>query len=262
MQAVILAAGQGTRLRPLTDHRPKCLVEVQGKPLLQYQLEALSETGVRECIIVVGHRAEQVRHTFGMRFRDLALTYVENGIYGRTNNIYSLWLTRQEIHDDVLLLESDVIFEPELLADLIAVPHGSVAVVDRFLPPMNGTVILAQGDRASAMVLKVDQSPSFDYRPALKTVNIYKFAYRTMHDDLMPALGNHIARGLTDDYYEVTISRAIEDGTIRLHVLQTGPHAWAEVDTLEDLMDAEKMRYWPALGPAARRGGLARSSQA
>ena len=196
MQAVILAAGQGTRLGPVTDHCPKCLVEVQGKPILQYQLEALCEAGVRECVIVVGYRAAQVRSFFGARFRDVAITYVENEIFDRTNNIYSLWLARREITGDLLLLEGDLIFEPALLIDLLETPYENTAVVDRFQPFMNGTVILAHGNVASAMVLKLDQPPGFDYGAALKTVNIYKFSHRAVSDVLMPALGGYVPRVL------------------------------------------------------------------
>ncbi len=259
MQAVILAAGQGTRLRPLTDHCPKCLVEVQGKPMLQYQLEALSEAGLRECIIVVGHRADQVRERFGARFRNLAIRYVENALFDRTNNIYSLWLARHELTDDLLLLEGDLVFEPGLLVDLLDAPYENAAVVDRFEHYMNGTVILAHGDRASAMVLKRDQAPGFDYGPALKTVNIYKFSRRAVRDELMPALSNYIARGLTDHYYEMVISLAIAEGKLALYLVPTAQRAWAEVDTQEDLADAEAMRFWPALTmDAARSMPLAR----
>ena len=254
MQAVILAAGQGIRLRPLTDHCPKCLVEVGGKPILRYQLEALCETGVRECVIVVGHCAAQVRNVFGRRFRDLSITYVENAIFDSTNNIYSLWLARREITEDLLLLEGDLIFEPELLMDLFDVPYENVAVVDRFQPPMNGTVILAHGDVASAMVLKLDQSRGFDYGPALKTVNIYKFSHRFVCGELMPALGDYVSQGLTGHYYEVAIARAIAEGVMRLHVLRTGPHAWAEVDTVGDLVDAERVGFGLALSLGARAG--------
>ena len=254
MQAVILAAGQGTRLRPLTDHRPKCLVEVQGKPILQYQLEALCEAGVRECIIVIGYRAAQVRSAFGTRFRDLSITYVENDIFDSTNNIYSLWLARRELTEDLLLLEGDLIFESELLMDLFDLPYENVAVVDRFRPPMNGTVILAEGDRASAMVLKLDQSRGFDYGPALKTVNIYRFSHRAVHGELMPALGDYIAQGLTGHFYEVAIARAIAEGAMQLHVLRTGPRAWAEVDTVGDLVDAERMGFGLTLSLGARAG--------
>jgi choline kinase len=244
MQAVILAAGQGSRLRPLTDHRPKCLVKVQGKPILEYQLEALCAAGVRECVIVVGHLAAQVRNTIGRRYRNLSITYVENEIYDRTNNIYSLWLARTKITDDVLLLEGDLIFEPELLMDVLNAPYENVAVVDRFQSFMNGTVILARGNAAEAMVLKRKQSLGFDYRAALKTVNIYKFSYEAISDDLMPALGAYIAQGATDDYYEMAIADAIADQTMRMHVVRTGLRAWAEIDTVEELADTERMRRW------------------
>ena len=261
MQAVILAAGQGIRLRPLTDDCPKCLVEVHGKPILRYQLEALCDAGVRKCVIVVGYRAAQVRASFGTRFRDLSITYVENEIFDSTNNIYSLWLARREITEDLLLLEGDLIFEPELLMDLIDAPYENVAVVDRFQPPMNGTVILARGDVASAMVLKTDQPRGFDYGPALKTVNIYKFSHRAVSGELMPALGDYVSQGRTDHYYEMAIARAVAEGAIRLHVLRTGPRAWAEIDTQDDLVDAERMRFGLPAGLGGRAGaGLARGT--
>ena len=247
MQSIILAAGQGTRLRPLTDSCPKCLVEVRGKPILEYQLEALCEAGIRECIIVVGHRATQVRNAFGTRFRDLSIRYVDNGIFDRTNNIYSLWLARREITEDILLLEGDLVFEPDLLTDLRENPWENVAVVDRYQSFMNGTIIQANGDRASAMVLKQDQSPGFDYGSALKTVNIYKFSRQAVSNELMPALGAYISQGLTDHYYEMAISRAIADDAMRLHVLHVRSRAWAEIDTEEDLADAERMHFAPTL---------------
>jgi choline kinase len=253
MQAIILAAGQGTRLRPLTDSCPKCLVEVRGKPILEYQLEALCEAGIRECIIVVGHRARQVRDAFGIRFRDISIRYVENEIFDHTNNIYSLWLARREITEDLLLLEGDLIFESGLLTDLRQNPWENVAVVDRYQSFMNGTVIQAHGDQARVMVLKRDQTPGFDYGSALKTVNIYKFSYQAVCNELMPALGEYISQGLTDHYYEMAISRAIADGAIRLHVLHTGPRIWAEIDTEEDLADAERMDFAPTLRPDVPR---------
>ncbi len=254
MQAVILAAGQGTRLRPLTDRCPKCLVEVQGKPILQHQLEALSDAGLRECIIVVGYRAEQVRDYFGAHFRNLSITYVENEIFDRTNNIYSLWLARPRITEDLLLLEGDLVFDSGLLMDLLEVPNKNAAVVDRFQPFMNGTVVLTHGDRATAMVLGREQPRGFDYESALKTVNIYKFSHQAVSYVLMPALAAYVSQGQTDIFYEAAISSAIAEGTLQLEVLRTGPRAWGEIDTREDLVDAEKMRLSPALGLDLRSG--------
>jgi choline kinase len=222
--------------------------------MLAYQLEALHAAGVRDCVIVVGHRAAQVQAMAGTSYHGMAISYVENPIYDRTNNIYSLWLARGEVRDDVLLLEGDLIYDPALLTDLIDAPCSNAAVVDRFQPFMNGTVIMARGDRAEAMVLKRDQAEGFDFGSALKTVNIYKFCYDAMTEVLMPALGESIAQGLTGDYYEGAIAQAVADGRIRLNVLRTGPRVWAEIDTVEDLADAERLRFTPTLGAPARVG--------
>ena len=111
--------------------------------MLYYQLEALDGAGVRECVIVVGCCADLVRETIGARFGNVAISYVENEIHDRTNNIYSLWLARRSIVDDILLLEGDLVFEPGLLLDLLDAPYDNVAVVDQYNSTMNGTVIQA-----------------------------------------------------------------------------------------------------------------------
>ena len=108
MKAVILAAGMGTRLRPLTMSFPKCLVPVNSKPILEHQLEALLTAGVRDVILVVGYLSELVSGNYGIRYGDMNIHYVQNHMYDRTNNIYSLWLARQHLDNQVLLLEGDL----------------------------------------------------------------------------------------------------------------------------------------------------------
>ena len=249
MKAVILAAGQGTRLRPFTNECPKPLVCVQGKPMLHYQLEALDGAGVRECVIVVGCCADLIRDAIGARFGNVAISYVENELYDRTNNIYSLWLARRNIVDDILLLEGDLVFEPGLLLDLLDAPHDNVAVVDRYDPTMNGTVIQADGGLATAMVLNAEQLAGFDYGSALKTVNIYKLSGRAMRRQVMPYLDDYVAQGQTGHYYEIAFARAIADGSLRMHVLRTGPRWWTEIDSVDDLRHAETMTLTPTWRP-------------
>ncbi len=262
MQAVILAAGQGTRLRPFTNECPKPLVGVQGKPMLHYQLEALDGAGVRECVIVVGWCADLIREAIGPRFGNVAISYIENEIYDRTNNIYSLWLARRSIVDDILLLEGDLVFEPALLRDLLDTPYDNVAVVDRYDSTMNGTVIQAAGDLATAMVLKADQPPDFDYGSALKTVNIYKLSGRAVRRQVMPYLDEYIARGQTSYYYEIAFARAIADRSLRMHVLRTGPRWWTEIDNVDELRHAQTMTLLPTHRPrsglTAQRGPVGR----
>ncbi len=241
MKAVILAAGKGTRLRPLTDYLPKCLVPVNGKPILQYQLECLDRCGIDRCVIVVGYRDDQVRHHFGPRFRNVRITYVYNELFEHTNNIFSLWLARQELNDDMLLLEGDLVFEEDILRNLTQSPYPDVAVVAEFQPSMDGTIILADKGVVTSMVLKSEQGTGFDFRSALKTVNMYSFSQDTMRHRILPILDQYVAGQRTDQFYEVVLAQLIAQGDWRLAVLLTKNRRWAEIDTQEDLQQAEQL---------------------
>jgi len=256
MKAVILAAGQGTRLRPLTNHLPKCLVQVHRKPLLQYQLESLQQAGIQHCVIVVGYLGDMVQRHFGPKFGNVRITYVTNEIFNHTNNIYSLWVARQELNDDILLLEGDLLFEEGLLGDIIRSPYTDVAVVDRFNPSMNGTVILAQDGLSTSMILKTQQSADFDYRNALKTVNIYAFSRETLAQQFLPILDQYIDHGLTSEFYEAVISHLIARGDLQMAVHLTGNRMWTEIDTEDDLRQAERLFPDLPLGSYADSGGV------
>ena len=241
MKAVILAAGQGTRLRPLTNRVPKCLVRLHGKPIMQRQLESLDGAGFRECVVVVGYRGDQVEYQFGPRFRNLEMTYVNNERYEETNNLYSLWLARNLLDDDILLMESDLIFEDGLMNDLAQRTYPDIAVVDWFRPTMDGTVILAQEGLAESMALKSQQSEDFDYRYALKTVNIYSLSRETMVRRFLPELDRYVREGATNMFYEAVFSDLVSQGKLKMAVHVTGDRKWTEVDTVDDLREAEAM---------------------
>ena len=247
MKAVILAAGAGTRLRPLTDSRPKCLVDVHEKPILEHQLESLARAGIDSCVLVVGYLASQIRERFGSRFDGVDLSYVENERYAETNNLYSLWLAREALRDGIILIEGDLVFEIGLLDDLVRCDDPDVAVVDQYRPNMDGTVILARGHVAKAMVLKANQGPDFDYGSALKTVNIYKLSRDTMCNLVIPELAHYLNEKRTDQYYEVVFSDLIDRARLRLSVFETGTRKWLEVDTPEDLDAADRLFRAPSL---------------
>ena len=244
MKAVILAAGRGTRLRPLTDTMPKCLVQVHGKPLLQYQLECLDHAGIQHCVIVVGYLADQIQRQFGSRFRNVRITYVVNERFLETNNLYSLWLARHELDDDILLMEGDLLFEDDILRDLMDLDLANVAVVDQFQSFMDGTVILADEGWATSMVLKSEQSADFNYRSALKTVNIYALSRATMGRHFLPAMDRYVAEGVTGQFYEAIMAHLIAQGDLQLGVHLTGDRRWTEIDTEEDLRQAEGASPW------------------
>jgi choline kinase len=258
MKAIILAAGMGTRLRPITMFVPKCLVPVNSKPILERQLDALLLTGIRDVVLVVGHMAQLLADKYGTSYAGMNIHYVENRLYDRTNNIYSLWLARQHLCDQVLLLEGDLVFEPELLQRLTQTPEPNVAVVERFQPHMDGTVIQTNsrwGNSlwATRMVLKANQGNGFDYTSALKTVNIYKLSQEVLQDQIVPELDSYIAQERSDQYYEAVFAELISRDAMRLAVLDAAPNRWAEVDTLEDLQAAEKLFAREMLAPGKAR---------
>ncbi len=241
MKGLILSAGIGTRLHPLTRTQPKCLVHVAGRPMMEYQLDSLRRAGVESCTIVVGYMAEAVTGYFGSDYRGIALSYVKNTAYATTNNLYSLWLARAEFDDDILLLESDLVFDDSLVSELVQMDEQDVAVVDRFQQSMDGTVILANGSIATSMVLKADQGPRFDYGPALKTVNIYRLSRESMMGAILPKMEEFLQDGRADQYYEAVFANLIAAGQMNMAVMNTGDKKWAEIDTMGDLSDAEKL---------------------
>ena len=167
--------------------------------------------------------------------------YVENRLYDRTNNIYSLWLARRHLNSQALLLEGDLVFEPELLQRLTQTPEPDVAIVERFQPKMDGTVIQANGLWANRMVLKAYQGDDFDYSSALKTVNIYKLSQEVLEDQIVPELDSYVAQQQYNQYYEAVFADLISRDAMSLALLCAAPIRWAEVDTWEDLQAAEKL---------------------
>ena len=241
MKAIILAAGMGARLRPLTDNMPKCLVPVHGKPLLEYALDSLDRVGIEACVIVIGFCGDQIMHVAGERHGQLKMTYVDNPIFHETNNIYSFWLAHPEMNDDILLLEGDLLFDGGLIGDLIAEPNPNVAVVDPYQDHMDGTVIMAEQGLVNSMVLKAHQGEGFDYGHALKTVNIYKFSRTMLQDHFLPGVGSFSSAGRTDQYYEAVLADLIGRRGVEMAVQIARPRKWAEVDDVDDLRLAEQI---------------------
>jgi len=226
--------------------------------MMEYQLDSLKKAGIQDCTIVVGYMAESVRSYFGSSYRGISLSYVENKIYDKTNNLYSLWLAKDEFYDDMLLLEGDLVFDDGMVSELCLMDEENVAVVDQYRPAMDGTVILANGSFAKAMVLKSNQGLGFNYGFALKTVNIYRLSRRTLLNSVVPEMEDFLAKGHTDQYYEAVFASLIESNRMKMAVMHAGDIKWAEIDTLGDLEAAENMLQ--AGTPGSRRDGPRRTA--
>ncbi|NLV57886.1 MAG: phosphocholine cytidylyltransferase family protein [Clostridiales bacterium] len=246
MQAIILAAGFGKRLRPLTETLPKALVPVKGTPLLIHALDCLARAKViTQVILVVGHRAEDIRSVVGNEYKGMEVLYVENPQYETTNNVYSLALARPLLKDACLLLECDIYYTDDLIQALLTGQGECRILVSPFnRATMNGSVVFAKEDgRCKALVLKRDQGEDFDDSSALKTVNAYLFQKEFLLDVLMPNLDTYVKTQGVNSYYELVIGGLIYYGNNDIRALTIPASRWYEVDDLHDLALAEQAPF-------------------
>ncbi len=240
MQAIILAAGMGKRLGKYTQDGTKCMVRVNGKSLIERALEALLQAGIKRVILVVGYRADRLRAFLEGKYPDLEISYVTNEIYATTNNIYSLYLAREYLAaDDTLLLESDLIFQPQILAKLVADKEPNLAVVSKFESWMDGTVTMMDEDRN---IVSVIDKASFKWKKVekyYKTVNIYKFSKEFSRSYYLPFLEAYLAAFGHNQYYEqvLKVLAFLED--VRFKAFPVSGKRWYEIDDPNDLAVAE-----------------------
>ncbi len=240
MRAIILAAGMGKRLGAYTRDGTKCMVQVNGKALVDHALEAIEAAGVRDVTIVVGYRKERLIGHIADRYPGLRIEYVANDVYDKTNNIYSLWLARERMaDDDVLLLESDLIFEASLLREVLADPSPNLAVVSRFESWMDGTVTLLDEDGSIVSVIDKDHFRWTDTGQYYKTVNIYKFSKDFSKRYYLPFLDAWLAAFGDNVYYEqvLKVLAFLEDIDLKGHRVKGS--RWYEIDDPHDLRVAE-----------------------
>ena len=130
MKAIICAAGQGRRLRPLTDTVPKCLLKIGKKRILEYLLDSLSDCGIKDVVIVIGYKSQEFMKIVGNKHKNCRIKYYINKDYEITDNMYSLWMAKDEIKDGFIFFNADLIFNVDLLKKLIEDNHQNCVVVD------------------------------------------------------------------------------------------------------------------------------------
>ena len=245
--AIILAAGMGVRLGDETRDIPKCLLSVGGRTILEGQLACLERHGIKETAVVVGYLKDAISDRIGRQFGEMTVSYVENPIYDRTNNGYSLWLASGYLKEGCLLLEGDICFDEAIVAGLLASPSDSLAVVASFEAGMDGSVVrLGAGNVIESIVLKGDQNTDFDYQDVFKTVNIYRLSAR-MARLLAVRLNAGVGRAEVNEFYELALRDIVADGAATLHGMPTSGLPWCEIDTANDLAAAR--RIFGHLGP-------------
>lgn len=236
MQAIILAAGMGKRLKELTQNNTKCMVKVNGVSLIDRMLHQIQEQNVDRIVIVVGYEREKLKEYIATLGITTPITFIDNPIYDKTNNIYSLSLASDYLcQDDTLLFESDLIFEDSVLDALVKDLRPTLALVDKYESWMDGTCVkLDRDDNIEAFVpgkkFKFDEIKDY-----YKTVNIYKFSRDFSKTHYVPFLDAYQKALGENEYYEqvLRVITMLDDPVIKAKRL-TG-QKWYEIDDIQDL---------------------------
>ncbi len=256
--ALLLAAGTGSRLSPLTDSTAKCLVGVSVIPILERLIRSLNAYGFSRLVIVVGHEAEAIQDYLGDHSGDIEIRYVLNPLYETTNNIYSLWLARKEIDESFLLVESDVVFDESLLEEMM---HPDRIAISKVLPWMNGTTVTldAEGGVSAFYLGALSCADAAHF----KTVNMYSLS-RDAWRAICSRLDRRIAAGQTGEYYEAVFAEMVAEGSLAFEPAFFPADRWYEIDTLADLVAAELVfpRLSIAMSDSKSASGGGRSTRA
>ena len=243
MQAIILAAGMGKRLKALTSNNTKCMVKVNGVTLIERMLGQIERQRVTRIVIVIGYKGDKLKKFIESLDISTPIEFIENDVYDKTNNIYSLYLAKDKMmEEDTLLFESDLIFEDSILDELTNDPRKDLTLVDKYESWMDGTCVkLGDDDSIEAFV----PGKNFDYDDIddyYKTINIYKFSKEFSTGYYVPFLEAYQAALGQNEYYEqvLRVITILDKPLIRAKRIMSGQR-WYEIDDIQDLDIAESI---------------------
>lgn len=236
MQGIILAAGMGTRLGSLTAENTKCMVKVNGVTLIERLLRQLEELKLSKIVIVTGYKGKKLKdyiETLGIKTE---VNFIDNPVYDKTNNIYSLYLARDFLLcEDTMLFESDIIFDDNIINSLYSDKRETLAVVAKYESWMDGTVVrLSKYDE----ILDVIPGKDFDYSERehyFKTVNVYKFSKAYSQQYYVPFLEAYIHAVGNSVYYENVLRILTMLDNTGIHAKRLDGEKWYEIDDIQDL---------------------------
>lgn len=242
MQAIILAAGMGRRLKKLTEHQSKCMVPINGTPMIERMLKQLDLCRLNRIILVTGHAGQELKKFVSALSIHTPVIFVDNPIYQTTNNIYSLYLAKDYlIQDDTLLLESDLVFEQDILFQILKDPYPNLALTARFESWMDGTVVLLDEQNNITKFLTRRDFRFEDIHTYYKTINIYKFSRTFSATHYVPFLEAYSKALGNNEYYEqvLKVISLLDDHDLKASKVEN--RFWYEIDDEQDLDIAESI---------------------
>ena len=233
MIGVILAAGMAKRLRPLTDEKPKCLLEVGGKTLLQRTVDAMISAGIKEFVVVTGYRENMIREFLTARYPQYTINFIDNPDYEHNNNIFSLWLAMEKLHGtEVLLMDSDILCDPEAVRRVARKTVPALAMQQHELGEEEMKIVVDADGRITEISKTcspkdaIGESVGIEKMTTEYTEAIYQELRKMILDE-----------GLIDIFYERAFERLIPQGHT-FEVVDTTDLFSYELDTPEDLEKA------------------------
>ncbi len=235
--ALLLAAGTGSRLRPLTNNIPKCLAKVNDAPILEHLVQCLHQYDFKRLVVIVGHLEHSIRDLLKKIAGTITVEFIVSPLYETTNNIYSLWLAREIIQEPFMLIESDLIFTPPLLEDML-VPDR--IAISHILPWMKGSTVTIS-DHPPHYVTELHINPNKNINgTTYKTVNIYSLSQQSWHR-ITRRLDSYISAGKVNVYYETVFREMIVNGGLDLECVFFDKAFWYEIDTMHDLREGARI---------------------
>lgn len=231
--ALLLAAGTGSRLYPLTQNAPKCLTLVNDKSILDRLILNLKSQGFKRLVIVTGHLKECIMDYLGDKSGDISIEYIHSALYNTTNNIYSLWMARNIINEPFVLFESDLVLNSTLLDDMVYPDRMAVALMQ---PWLNGTTVTINKKNMVTQFQKGTSDSYSDIR--YKTVNIYSFSLQSWQA-IIEQLNQFILADKVNCYYETVFSEMVDNKSLSFNSVSFDHKPWYEIDTIKDLAKAE-----------------------
>ncbi len=242
MQGLILAAGMGKRLKELTNNNTKCMVKVNGITMIERALRILDKKNLSRIVIVVGYKGENLISFINSLDIKTPIVFVNNPIYNKTNNIYSLALAKEYLcAEDTLLLESDLVFEEAVIDALLDDPRQTLALVDKFESWMDGTCMKIDDDDTIVDFIPGKFLKFTDKENYYKTVNIYKFSSNFSLKTYVPFLTAYEKAMGENEYYESVIKLISMLETKEIRVKRLNGEIWYEIDNIQDLNIAESL---------------------
>ncbi len=237
MKAIILAAGIGSRLRPLTDHCPKCLVEVNNKSILEKQIECLLEAGIEEVIVLAGYKKDQIIDRLKKFDELINYKVISNDDYLDTNNMYSLYLALQEVDGNILLMNGDVFFDPVIFKELLDnYKDHSLIASHKDSYDEESMKIVIDNDRIADISKQITEEKA--YGNSIDLYLIKDSDRQTIHDHIKEIIEEE--KNLKE-WTEVAFQRLMQANKIHFKPHDIKGKGWVEIDNHDDLKRAEEL---------------------